>query len=164
MQHERIRAGGGLSGRAGCLSGRVLATIGTSGELVATDSHSSWQAGTLVLVSDLTQLAESIRRFNADRDWEKFHDPKSLLLALLGEVGELAELFQWLPANEATVLAQVEPLHARIGEEISDVLIYLIQLADVCGVDLVKSATTKLAAAEIKFPAQHFSGRAPDRS
>ncbi len=54
---------------------------------------------TLDAVSDLTQLAESIRKFNADRDWDKFHDPKSLLLALVGEVGELAELLQWLPAG-----------------------------------------------------------------
>ena len=52
-------------------------------------------------VSDLTQLRDRMRTFTDQRDWNKFHDPKSLLLALVGEVGELAELFQWLPANDA---------------------------------------------------------------
>jgi dCTP diphosphatase len=122
------------------------------------------EAGTLAVVSDLTQLAESIRKFNADRDWGKFHDPKSLLLALVGEVGELAELFQWLPAADARALVQVEPLHTRVGEEISDVLIYVMQLAEVCGVDLLTTAAAKLAAAELKFPADYFSGRSPDRA
>jgi dCTP diphosphatase len=121
------------------------------------------KAGRLSPVTDLTQLAESIRKFNADRDWDKFHDPKSLMLALVGEVGELAELLQWVPANEATTLAREEPLRSRLGEEISDVLIYLLQLAEVCSVDIVSAATSKLVAAERKFPRAEFLGRAPHR-
>ena len=114
-------------------------------------------------VSDLTLLAESIRKFNADRSWDKFHDPKSLLLALVGEVGELAELLQWVPAAEVSARALEEPLHGRLGEEIADVLIYLMQLADVCGVDLASAAQAKLAAAEKKYPVSDFVGRAPER-
>ncbi|SDP06485.1 dCTP diphosphatase [Nakamurella panacisegetis] len=112
-------------------------------------------------MSDLTHLAESIRQFNADRDWDRFHDPKSLLLALVGEVGELAELLQWLPADQARAAVLDEGLHTRVGEEISDVLIYLMQLADVCGIDLAAAGQAKLEAASLKYPASSFFGRAP---
>ena len=115
-------------------------------------------------MSDLTHLAESIRQFNADRDWDKFHDPKSLLLALVGEVGELAELLQWIPAEQARAAVLDEPLQTRVGEEISDVLIYLMQLADVCGIDLAAAGQAKLAAAAAKYPPSTFSGRAPERA
>jgi dCTP diphosphatase len=57
-------------------------------------------------MSDLSELRDRMRRFTDDRDWGQFHDPKSVLLALVGEVGELAELFQWLPAGEARQLAE----------------------------------------------------------
>ena len=114
-------------------------------------------------MTDLTQLAQSIRQFNAARDWDRFHDPKSLLLALVGEVGELAELLQWVPADTSRVAVLDEPLHTRIGEEISDVLIYLLQLAEVCGVDLAKAGQAKLDAAAAKYPAASFSGRLPTR-
>ncbi|MBW9205370.1 nucleotide pyrophosphohydrolase [Mumia sp. zg.B17] len=85
-----------------------------------------------------------MRAFTAERDWERFHDPKSLLLALVGEVGELAELFQWLPAVEARDAAVGEPLHTRVGEEMADVLLYLVRLADVVEIDLGEAAARKM--------------------
>jgi dCTP diphosphatase len=94
-----------------------------------------------------------MRQFSADRDWGKFHDPKSVLLALVGEVGELAELFQWLPAADARSLAETEPLRTRAGEEMADVLLYLVLLADVLGIDLAVAASSKVADAERRFPA-----------
>ncbi len=103
-----------------------------------------------------------MRRFSADRDWGKFHDPKSVLLALVGEVGELAELFPWLPAADARVLAEAEPLRTRAGEEMADVLLYLVLLADVLGVDLAAAARRKLADAERRFPVDQVAGRAPE--
>src|SRR5260221_2293001 len=66
-----------------------------------------------------------MRRFTHAGDWGRFHDPKSVILALVGEVGELADLFQWLPAAEARELALAEPLKTRAGEEVADVLLYL---------------------------------------
>ena len=104
-------------------------------------------------MSDLQRLRDGMRRFTDERDWARFHDPKSLILALTGEVGELAELFQWLPADRAAELAQDDPLRSRAGEELSDVLLYLICLADVLGIDLAVAATAKLAAAEHRYPA-----------
>jgi dCTP diphosphatase len=104
-------------------------------------------------VSDIEELRDRMRQFTAERDWQVFHDPKSVLLALVGEVGELAELFQWLPAETAAELARSEPLRTRAGEELSDVLLYLILLADVLGIDLTTAARDKLTAAARKYPA-----------
>lgn len=96
-------------------------------------------------MSDLTDLRDRMRRFTAERAWEQFHDPKSLLLALIGEVGELAEVFQWLPAEDAVGLTREEPLATRARDEMADVLLYLVRLADVLGVDLHSAAVDKMA-------------------
>jgi dCTP diphosphatase len=93
-----------------------------------------------------------MRQFSAERDWSGFHDPKSVLLALVGEVGELAELFQWLPAGTAAKLAAAEPLRSRAAEELSDVLLYLILLADVLDIDLAVAANAKLSDAARRYP------------
>jgi dCTP diphosphatase len=92
--------------------------------------------------------------FVEEREWGRFHDPKSVLLALVGEVGELAELLQWLPADRARALAGEEPLRTRVGEEMSDVLLYLVLLADVLDVDLGAAARAKLTAAHARYPAE----------
>ncbi len=115
-------------------------------------------------MSDLSELRDRMRRFTDDRDWGQFHDPKSVLLALVGEVGELAELFQWLPAGEARQLAESEPLRTRAGEELADVLLYLVRLADVLGIDLADAARRKIADSEQRFPPATVTGRAPERS
>ena len=109
----------------------------------------------------LTGLRDRMRVFTRDRDWEQFHDPKSLALALVGEVGELAELLQWLPADEAAKLADQDPLNARLGEEISDVLLYLVRLADVCGVDLPDAVDRKMESSEDRYPSDQVLGIAP---
>src|SRR5580658_5622472 len=94
--------------------------------------------------SDLQALRDRMRQFSAERQWGTYHDPKSVLLALVGEVGELAELFQWLPADAARDLAADEPLRTRAAEELSDVLLYLVLLSDVLGIDLGEAAQAKL--------------------
>jgi dCTP diphosphatase len=103
-------------------------------------------------VSDLAMLRDRMRQFADAREWGRFHDPKSVLLALVGEVGELAELFQWLPASEAGELARREPLRTRAGEEMADVLLYLVLLADVTGIDLAAAAQAKMDDSERRFP------------
>ena len=70
----------------------------------------------LASVSDLSEIRDAARAFIAERDWEKFQDPKSVLLALVGEVGEVAELLQWLPAESARELILEEPLQAALGK------------------------------------------------
>lgn len=108
---------------------------------------------------DLIDLRDGMRRFTEVRDWSRFHDPKSLVLALVGEVGELAELFQWLPADSAADTARDEPLHTRVEEEISDVLLYLVRLADVLDVDLAEAAARRLQSSSVK----HAPGHEPTR-
>lgn len=112
-------------------------------------------------MSDLAELRAGMRAFADERDWGRFHDPKSVLLAMVGEVGELAELLQWLPAGEVTALAAREPLRGRVGEEMSDVLLYLVLLADVLGVDLAAAAREKLAAAHRRYPADEARAADP---
>lgn len=114
-------------------------------------------------MSDLADLQQRMREFTDERDWSQFHDPKSLILALVGEVGELAELFQWLPANDAGGLAQTGPLKDRVGEELADVLLYLVRLADVLGVDLAEVTRAKLADSASRFPASSWVGEAPNK-
>src|SRR4051812_16229080 len=102
-----------------------------------------------------------MRKFTEARDWGRFHDLKSLTLALAGEVGEVAELVQWLPA-ERTGVAE-GPLRERLRDELADVLLYLVRLADVAGVDLGAAALSKLARNEERFPVNVVRSVAPDR-
>jgi len=116
--------------------------------------------GMLGGVSDLAMLRDRMRQFADARDWGRFHDPKSVLLALVGEVGELVELFQWLPAAEASELARHEPLRTRVGEEMADVLLYLVLLADVVDIDLAAAAQAKMDDSERRFPPSAAGERA----
>lgn len=111
-------------------------------------------------ISELTRL---MREFSAERDWLKFHDPKSLILALMGEVGELAELFQWIEADHAVARFAEPERRARAGEEIADVLLYLLRLADVLDVDVVVAARSKMATSHTRFAVQDVRGAAPER-
>jgi len=115
-------------------------------------------------VSDLIDFRDRLRVFTEERDWGQFHDPKSLILALVGEVGELAELFQWLPADEAVDRTRNERLHGRVGDELADVLIYLVRLADVLDIDLGQAALRKLRGSSVRFPTEQVRGQAPDKS
>jgi dCTP diphosphatase len=114
-------------------------------------------------MAELEAIRDRMRQFTADRDWGRFHDPKSVILALVGEVGELAELFQWLPAADARSLAGSEPLKTRVGEEMADVLLYLVLLADVLGIDLAAAAQAKMDDSERRFPPGPATATAPAR-
>ena len=114
-------------------------------------------------MSDIGELTEAISRFSEERDWTRFHDPKSLALALAGEVGEVAELLQWLPADDARSAARRPPLNDRLGEELADVLLYLLRLADVSGVDLATAARSKLRRNADRFSVGDHYGTAPVR-
>ncbi|MEX2550898.1 MAG: nucleotide pyrophosphohydrolase [Nitriliruptoraceae bacterium] len=100
----------------------------------------------------LTDLTTSVRSFAAARDWERFHTPKNLAMALAGEVGELLEIFQWLTPEQAATVMDGDRAD-DVEDELADVLIYLVRLADVLDVDLIAAADTKLARNEERFPA-----------
>lgn len=110
----------------------------------------------------IAALQARLRDFSAARDWEQFHTPKNLAMALAGEVGELLEIFQWLtPEQAAEVMAgdRADDVH----DELADVLIYLVRLADVLGVDLAAAAGAKLDRSERRYPAEVVRGRADVR-
>lgn len=113
--------------------------------------------------SSIQALTDAIRDFAQERDWEQFHDPKSLILALVGEVGELAELFQWIREDDALARFNEPERKRRAAEEISDVLIYLLRLADVLGIDVATAAVEKLASAGRRFAPSDFAGIAPEK-
>jgi len=114
-------------------------------------------------VSDLADLTAKYREFSKERDWEKFHDPRSLILALVGEVGELAELFQWEDPSVNESQISRTALQQRASEEVADIFLYLIRLADVLQIDLLQAASLKLTRAEERFPVSDFVGRAPTK-
>ena len=95
-------------------------------------------------MSSFDALTAEVRAFARDRDWDQFHTPKNLAMALAGEVGELLAELQWLtPEQSAAVMADPD-LGPRVRAEIGDVMIYLTRLADVLGIDLLDAATSKL--------------------
>ncbi|XP_031240489.1 dCTP pyrophosphatase 1 [Mastomys coucha] len=107
---------------------------------------------------------EDIRRlhaeFAAERDWEQFHQPRNLLLALVGEVGELAELFQWKSDAEPGPQAWLPKERAALQEELSDVLIYLVALAARCHVDLPQAVISKMDTNRQRYPVHLSRGSA----
>lgn len=106
----------------------------------------------------LDDLAAAVRLFAIDRDWLKFHSPKNLVMALAVEVSELAEHFQWLTEEESRSLSPAQ--RAEVEEEIGDVLIYLVRLADELGIDTMAAARSKLARNAEKYPAERVRGSA----
>ncbi len=106
--------------------------------------------------AELEDLREQLRAFAAERDWDQFHSPKNLAMALSAESGELLEIFQWL--TEAQSRALSPEAQAAASEEIADVLLYLIRLADQLGIDPVAAARRKLVANAKKYPADKARG------
>lgn len=102
----------------------------------------------------LEELAERQRAFISAREWEPFHTPKNLVMALTGEVGELTELFQWLTPEQAAAAGASPELRPQIADELADVLLYLVRLADTLDVDLIEAANAKIDRNEIRFPAE----------
>ncbi|XP_020864145.1 dCTP pyrophosphatase 1 isoform X2 [Phascolarctos cinereus] len=90
--------------------------------------------------------------FATERDWDQFHKPRNLLLALVGEVGELAELFQWKPDGGPGPLSWSEAERGALGEELSDVLIYLVALASRCHIDLPQAVLAKIETNRRHYP------------
>jgi NTP pyrophosphatase (non-canonical NTP hydrolase) len=107
-------------------------------------------------MNDLEGLRDRLRSFAEARDWGVFHSPKNLAMALAAEAGELLEVFQWLTEAESRALAPAAK--AAASEEIADVLLYLIRLADVLGIDPLAAAERKMAANAVKYPVAKARG------
>ncbi|WNV83741.1 nucleotide pyrophosphohydrolase [Umezawaea sp. Da 62-37] len=103
-------------------------------------------------MNTLEELRDALRRFAAARDWDTYHTPKNLVMALSGEVGELTDLFQWLTPDEAARAMEDPELAWNVRDELADVVHYLVRLADKLDVDLVEAAFAKMERNEKRFP------------
>ncbi|WP_205665062.1 nucleotide pyrophosphohydrolase [Caldimonas tepidiphila] len=102
---------------------------------------------------DVSALESALQRFADDRDWNQYHSPKNLAMALTGEVGELVEVFQWLTEEQSKTVGSDPKTAQAVREELADVLLYLVRLSSVLGVDLNEAVTAKLALNAQKYPA-----------
>ena len=109
-------------------------------------------------MQSLEQIKIRLREFAAERDWDQFHSPKNLAMALIVEAAELVEHFQWLTEDQSQTLP-AEKL-AEVEQEIADIQIYLIRLADKLGVDMEKAVNAKIELNEKKYPADKVRGSA----
>lgn len=108
----------------------------------------------------ISTLQDELRTFAVERDWEQFHTPKNLAMALTAEAGELTEIFQWLTPDQAAGVMSDPVTAEHVEEELADVLAYLIRLTDVLGVDLEAALISKMAKNAIKYPAETSRGSA----
>lgn len=106
----------------------------------------------------LSLLTQRLRAFAAEREWDAFHSPKNLAMALTGEAGELAAEFQWL--TEADSRALDPERMRRVQEEAADVLLYLVRLADKLQFDLLEAADRKIELNARRYPADRVRGSA----
>jgi dCTP diphosphatase len=107
---------------------------------------------------ELEELKARIRKFAEARDWDQFHSPKNLSMALIAEVAELVEQFQWLTEEQSATLP-ADKLE-EVKKELGDIFIYLIRISDKLGIDLIQAAKIKIDINEKKYPADKVRGSA----
>jgi NTP pyrophosphatase (non-canonical NTP hydrolase) len=107
-------------------------------------------------MNNFESLRKKIESFASDRDWDQFHSPKNLTMALSVEASELVEIFQWLTEAQSNDLNDEKIL--AVADEIADVQIYLIRLADKLGIDILEAVESKIAKNEGKYPADKVRG------
>jgi Predicted pyrophosphatase len=102
---------------------------------------------------DIPALQARLRQFAADRNWTPYQTPKNLAMAMIVEAGELVEIFQWMTPEQSQQAGQDPERQQHIADEIADVLIYLVQIADRTGVDLQQAVEQKIGKNALKYPA-----------
>ncbi len=115
------------------------------------------------LSDSATTVAELRRRILAfvhERDWEQFHSPKNLSMALAAESGELMEHFLWSGPEQSHAVAREPAKRARIADELADIVIYALEFANITGLDVAASIEAKMAANALKYPVEKARGRA----
>jgi phosphoribosyl-ATP pyrophosphohydrolase len=109
---------------------------------------------------DINKLLTLQRKFVKDREWDAFHTPKNLSMALAGEAGELVEIFQWLTAEESFQVMNEATKSTQIRHELADILYYTLRIADRLNVDLEKAMIEKLKQNEKRYPVKLSKGNA----
>lgn len=101
---------------------------------------------------DIQALEAALQQFADERNWNQYHSPKNLAMALTGEVGELVEIFQWLTEAESKQVANNPETARAVRDEVADVLLYLVRLSSVLGIDLNEAVTHKMKSNALKYP------------
>lgn len=109
-------------------------------------------------IGSIDELRDRLREFAAEREWDQFHTPKNLSMALIAEAAELVEHFQWVEGDKSHLLE--ERVRPSVEEELADIFIYLVRIADKLGIDLYEAAERKIAINARKYPADKVRGSA----
>lgn len=107
----------------------------------------------------LADLKSRVLAFVRERDWEQFHSPKNLSMALAAETGELMEHFLWATPEESRTIAADQAKRSRIADELADVVIYSLEFANITGLDVAAAIEAKMAANARKYPIEKSRGR-----
>jgi len=110
------------------------------------------------ILIEVQRLSDTLEAFAVERDWDQYHSPKNLSMALTGEVGELSEIFQWLTEEESKSAGTNQDTALAVREELADITLYLVRLASVLGVDLNEAVTHKLQKNASKYPVERAFG------
>lgn len=154
-----------LNGINGAFANKSHSAV-VNGAAAEASSHSKLHNGTGAkrFTFSPEPTIEDIRRMQAEftdeRDWNQFHQPRNLLLAMVGEVGEVSELFQWRGEVAEGLPDWTESEREQLAQELSDVMIYLVELAEKCHVDLPQAVLRKMALNRLKYPASKVHGSA----
>lgn len=108
----------------------------------------------------IKELKNNVREFIRERKWEKFHNPKDLAEAICIEAAELLEIFQWVSPEEALSWRNVLSKADRMKEEIADIFIYCLSMANVMGIDITEAVKDKIKQNEAKYPVKKYYGKA----
>ncbi|XP_055936097.1 dCTP pyrophosphatase 1-like [Argiope bruennichi] len=114
--------------------------------------------GTFSSHPNFEEIRQIQSKFVEERNWDQYHQPRNILLALVGEVGELAELFQWRGEVKEGLPDWTDEDKEHLSQELSDVLIYLLRLSEKCHIDLPKAVLKKIVLNEQKYPASKVYG------
>jgi len=109
---------------------------------------------------NIKEIQDKLAKFAEERDWDQFHSPKNLVMALTSEVGELNELFQWLTEEQSSIKDDDSPKVDEIGYEIADIFIYLLRLADKLDIDIEVAVREKIEINAKKYPIDLAKGNA----
>lgn len=109
-------------------------------------------------INSIEVLRDKLRAFAKERDWDQFHTPKNLSMALIAEAAELVEHFQWVEGGTSHLID--DKVRPSVEEEIADIFIYLVRIADKLDIDLYSSAERKIAINSAKYPADKVRGSA----
>lgn len=110
--------------------------------------------------SEFKSIQQQLRLFAKERDWEKYHNPKNLSMALIVETAELVEIFQWMDSKESENIINSKEVLESVSHELADIMLYALRLSDVFKIDIIKAMNDKIIINSKKYPINKSKGNA----